>query len=115
MPPTCRVSLVLPQGRVRAPKGVCVPPKGVCVPLTSPLGQVVRDVGWRPCPLPPTPGSMPLGPCPTIAQRATRAARMPPNGLHGHSEWSSMAAWQKAVFRATWSGIPFKMPPTYWV
>jgi hypothetical protein len=97
------------------PKGVCVPPKGVCVPLTSPLGQVVRDVGWRPCPLPPTPGSLPPGPCPTIAQRATRAARMPPNGLHGHSEWSSMAAWQKAVFRATWSGIPFKMPPTYWV
>jgi hypothetical protein len=100
---------------VRAPKGVCVPPKGVCVPLTSPLGQVVRDVGWRRCPLPPTPGSLPPGPCPTIAQRATRAARMPPNGLHGHSEWSSMAAWQKAVFRATLSSIPFEMPPTYWV
>jgi hypothetical protein len=36
MPPTCRVSLVLPQGRVRAPKGVCVP-------LTSPLGQGARN------------------------------------------------------------------------
>jgi hypothetical protein len=57
MPPICRVSLVVPQGRVRAPQGVCVPPY-----VASWAGcQGCRLAPLFPAPYPwdPAPGPLP--------------------------------------------------------